>query len=119
MSIRSSSGIGVLILNLGKTTVARLYARFLNSIGVLSGSEVVETTGSKLANDRVSVLRKQVDDVLKIGSGTVFVDEAYQLTAGHNPGGKAVLGASSSTIQATPVAFHTLLDSQTIRTKNF
>jgi len=58
---------------------------------VLPGHEFVETTGSRLANDGVPGIKKQIEDVLKAGGGTIFVDEAYQLTSEHNMQGKQVL----------------------------
>lgn len=85
---------GVMLLGnpgTGKTTVARIYARFLTSIGILPGSEFVETSGSKLANEGVAGARKIVEDMLKAGGGAFFLDEAYQLTEGQNFGGKPVL----------------------------
>ncbi|KAK5727064.1 hypothetical protein LTR15_002956 [Elasticomyces elasticus] len=75
----------------GKTTVARLYAKFLFSMGVLPGEHFVETTGSKLANDGVQGCTKMLDDMLKQGGGAMFIDEAYQLTSGSSSGGKSVL----------------------------
>ncbi|EGO03446.1 hypothetical protein SERLA73DRAFT_165136 [Serpula lacrymans var. lacrymans S7.3] len=75
----------------GKTTVARLYAKFLTSIGVLPGSEFIETTGSRLANDGVAGAQKHVDDVINAGGGAIFIDEAYLLTSEHNFQGRQVL----------------------------
>lgn len=75
----------------GKTTVARLYAKLLASINVLPGTEFVETTGASLANEGIPGVHKILDKILKAGGGAVFVDEAYQLTEAHNPGGRAVL----------------------------
>lgn len=75
----------------GKTTVARLYARFLTLVGVIPGSRFEETTGSKLANGGVSGCQQLIDDVLNDGGGVIFIDEAYQLTSGNNPGGSGVL----------------------------
>jgi AAA+ superfamily predicted ATPase len=74
----------------GKTTVARLYAKFLASVGVIPGSELFETTGSKLANDGVTGCQKTLDKILEKGGGAFFIDEAYQLTQG-NVGGTQVL----------------------------
>lgn len=74
----------------GKTTVARLYARFLKSVGALPGSEFVETTGSRLANDGVQGAIKIIDQIDKAGGGVFFIDEAYQLTDGKTHGGAAV-----------------------------
>jgi energy-coupling factor transporter ATP-binding protein EcfA2 len=75
----------------GKTTVARLYAGFLASVGALPGAKFVETTGAKLANEGVQECKKILDDLLAIGGGAMFIDEAYQLTSGNSPGGRAVL----------------------------
>ncbi|KAF4126208.1 Superfamily I DNA and/or RNA helicase [Geosmithia morbida] len=75
----------------GKTTVARLYGNLLTSMGVISGRCFKETTGSKLANMGVSGSQKLLDEMLEKGGGVVFIDEAYQLSSGNSPGGKAVL----------------------------
>ena len=76
---------------LGKTTVARLYAKILASLGALPNSTFVETTGSRLANDGVAGVKKHIEDIQNAGGGALFVDEAYQLTDQHNYGGKQVL----------------------------
>lgn len=75
----------------GKTTIARLYGQFLTSIGVIPGSRFEETTGSKLANMGVQGCEDLLDDIQNDGGGVVFIDEAYQLSSGNSPGGKAVL----------------------------
>ncbi|KAL1962658.1 hypothetical protein VTN77DRAFT_9292 [Rasamsonia byssochlamydoides] len=75
----------------GKTTVARLYAKFLTSVGVLPGNSFVETTASRLANDGVSGCKKLIEDLLNNGGGALFIDEAYQLASGQNYGGVQVL----------------------------
>jgi hypothetical protein len=75
----------------GKTTVARLYGKFLTSVGALPGDEFVETTGAKLANEGVQGCKKILDDIKKSGGGALFIDEAYQLTSGSSFGGAAVL----------------------------
>ncbi|KAG6170686.1 hypothetical protein E4U11_001972 [Claviceps purpurea] len=75
----------------GKTTVARLYAKLLTSVGVLAGNRFEEMTGSKLANMGVSGCKKLIDDMLETGGGVVFIDEAYQLSSGNAMGGRAVL----------------------------
>ncbi|KAF2837532.1 P-loop containing nucleoside triphosphate hydrolase protein [Patellaria atrata CBS 101060] len=75
----------------GKTTVARLYARFLTSVGALPGNFFVETSGSKLANEGVSGCKKHLEDILNNGGGALFIDEAYQLASGTNYGGASVL----------------------------
>ena len=78
-------------LGIGKTTVARLYAKFLTSVGALPGSFFVETTGSRLANGGVSGCKKRIEDTLNNGGGVLFIDEAYQLASGQNYGGIQVL----------------------------
>lgn len=75
----------------GKTTVARLYAKFLTSIGVIPGSDFKEQTGASLANAGVNGCKKLVEDMLNNGGGVLFIDEAYQLTSGNSHGGGAVL----------------------------
>ncbi|KAM3466603.1 hypothetical protein NHJ6243_000658 [Beauveria neobassiana] len=75
----------------GKTTVARIYAKFLTSLGVIAGSCFKEVTGSKLANMGVAGCQKLFDDILDAGGGVIFIDEAYQLSSGNSPGGLAVL----------------------------
>lgn len=76
-------------LSLGKTTVARLYAKYLRSVGVLPGDAFEETTGASLANEGVSGAKSLLQRVLSAEGGAVFLDEAYQLTS--NPGGAPVL----------------------------
>ncbi|KAL9584330.1 MAG: hypothetical protein Q9212_002190 [Teloschistes hypoglaucus] len=75
----------------GKTTVARLYSKFLASVGVLSGTTVKETTGARLASDGVQACKKLIEEVLNEGGGAIFIDEAYQLTSKTNYGGGQVL----------------------------
>ncbi|KAF8523920.1 P-loop containing nucleoside triphosphate hydrolase protein [Hysterangium stoloniferum] len=75
----------------GKTTVARHYAKFLASVQVIPGNTFVETTGSKMAHEGVGGAKKQIDDILKAGGGTMFIDEAYQLASQHNVQGSQVL----------------------------
>ncbi|KAF9765394.1 hypothetical protein IL306_002338 [Fusarium sp. DS 682] len=75
----------------GKTTVARIYAEFLTTVGAIAGGYFKEVTGSKLANIGVTGCEKLLEDVNNNGGGCVFIDEAYQLTSGNSPGGKAVL----------------------------
>ncbi|KAF8553255.1 P-loop containing nucleoside triphosphate hydrolase protein [Imleria badia] len=65
----------------GKTTVARLYAQFLESIQVLPGDAFLETTGSKLSFEGVGGAQKLIDQALLVGGGAIFIDEAYQLTS--------------------------------------
>ncbi|KAJ5333870.1 uncharacterized protein N7506_007653 [Penicillium brevicompactum] len=71
----------------GKTTVARLYAKFLAAVGVIPGQMFTETTGSRLANDGISGFQKIIDATLQDGGGAIFIDEAYQLVNGNSFGG--------------------------------
>ncbi|KAG2072157.1 P-loop containing nucleoside triphosphate hydrolase protein [Suillus decipiens] len=75
----------------GKTTVARLYAQFLESIQVLPGSAFKETTGASLAHDGVGGAKKLIEDVMKVGGGAIFIDEAYQLISAQGGSGTDVL----------------------------
>ncbi|RAK83097.1 AAA family ATPase [Aspergillus costaricaensis CBS 115574] len=75
----------------GKTTVARLYAEFLGSVGVIPGSVFIETSGSKLANAGIAGCQKHLNEIKSNGGGALFIDEAYQLTSGNNAGGSSVL----------------------------
>ncbi|KAF5345153.1 hypothetical protein D9758_009721 [Tetrapyrgos nigripes] len=75
----------------GKTTVARLYSKYLASVGLLPGLAFEETTGSRLANDGVPGTKKLLETVTNAGGGSIFIDEAYQLTSDHNFQGKQVL----------------------------
>ncbi|KAK1966836.1 ATPase [Colletotrichum sublineola] len=75
----------------GKTTVARIYSKFLTSVGVIAGSGFKETSGSKLASMGVAACQQMLDDMLDDGGGVIFIDEAYQLSSGNSPGGRAML----------------------------
>ena len=71
--------------------MARLYAKFLTSMCVLTGDEFVETSGSRLANDGVAGAKKHIETIVNAGGGAFFLDEAYQLALGHNYGGASIL----------------------------
>ncbi|PWY93542.1 AAA family ATPase [Aspergillus sclerotioniger CBS 115572] len=95
MSLRFSPPWEIILLildsDVGKTTVARLYARFLSTVGVIPGSFFVETSGSKLATGGIPGCQKHLDEIRSNGGGAIFIDEAYQLTSGNTAGGSAVL----------------------------
>jgi hypothetical protein len=61
------------------------------SCQILEGSDFVETTGSRIASEGITGVKQCISDLLKNGGGTVFIDEAYQLTSDHNFGGAQVL----------------------------
>ncbi|PNP38328.1 hypothetical protein TGAMA5MH_09686 [Trichoderma gamsii] len=75
----------------GKTTVARIWGKFLTSLGAIAGDCFEETTGSKLANMGVKGCEDLLEKMKDEGGGVFFIDEAYQLSSGNSPGGKAVL----------------------------
>ncbi|KAL8351078.1 hypothetical protein RB598_006053 [Gaeumannomyces tritici] len=77
----------------GKTTVARLYGEFLRSIKVVGSSKVEETSGAKLCTLGAGGTLSMLERIIKRhGGGTLFVDEAYQLTAPYMDGvGRSVL----------------------------
>jgi len=54
---------------------------FSKSIQVLLGNAFKETTGASLAHDGVSGAKKLIEDVMKVGDGAIFIDEAYQLVS--------------------------------------
>jgi hypothetical protein len=80
-----------LFFSAGKTTVARLYAQFLESIQILPGNAFKETTGASLAHDGVGGAKKLIEDVMKVGGGAIFIDEAYQLVSAQGGSGTDVL----------------------------
>lgn len=44
-----------------------------------------------MANGGVAACQKHIDEIKSNGGGALFIDEAYQLTSGSNPGGSSVL----------------------------
>ncbi|KAI2624345.1 P-loop containing nucleoside triphosphate hydrolase protein [Hypoxylon sp. NC1633] len=75
----------------GKTTVARLYGKFLSSVGAIPGDHFEETTGSRLASDGIQGCKALIDQILNKGGGVFFLDEAYQIVSGSSLGGAQVL----------------------------
>lgn len=71
--------------------MARHYAKFLTTVKILSGDGFIETTGSHLAHEGVAEVKKHLKQLESSDGGVYFIDEAYQLTEGHNHGGKTVL----------------------------
>ncbi|KAJ7756428.1 P-loop containing nucleoside triphosphate hydrolase protein [Mycena maculata] len=74
----------------GKTTVARHYAKFLASVGVIPGTLFIETTGSLLSHEGVNGIRGHIEKVENAGGGAIFIDEAYQLTSGYGQGNQVL-----------------------------
>ncbi|RSL58858.1 hypothetical protein CEP54_007559 [Fusarium duplospermum] len=65
----------------GKTTIARLYARFLYELDILDSEDFEETSGIKVATEGPQAIRQQIEEMIDGRGGVLFVDEAYQLTA--------------------------------------
>ena len=64
----------------GKTTVARLYGRFLKDQGLLSDGELIEVKPQQLLGDALGSTERNVKELLARARGKVlFIDEAYQL----------------------------------------
>jgi SpoVK/Ycf46/Vps4 family AAA+-type ATPase len=64
----------------GKTTVARIVAKYLKAIGVLSIGQLREVTRADLVGQYVGHTAKLTNDVIKSAlGGVLFIDEAYAL----------------------------------------
>ncbi|KAI0546688.1 P-loop containing nucleoside triphosphate hydrolase protein [Xylaria curta] len=76
----------------GKTTVARLYAKFLYSVGALTSKSVKETSGMEASVKGAKEIKQEIENMLRKGGGVLFIDEAYLLTAEYIGGlGRVVL----------------------------
>jgi stage V sporulation protein K len=63
-----------------KTTAARLYARKLKQLGILSGGHLVETDRSGLVAGHVGQTEEKTMQMLKSAvGGVLYIDEAYSL----------------------------------------
>ncbi len=69
----------------GKTTIARLLAKYLKAIGVLSNGQLVEVSRSDLVGKYVGHTAPLTMQVIKSAMGGIlFIDEAYSLYRGEN-----------------------------------
>ncbi|EHK47300.1 hypothetical protein TRIATDRAFT_171722, partial [Trichoderma atroviride IMI 206040] len=77
----------------GKTTVARLYAKFLYDEEILDSEYIEETSGAQLALEGARGIQRIIGNIKgDEGGGVIFIDEAYQLMADHTDrGGKQAL----------------------------
>jgi SpoVK/Ycf46/Vps4 family AAA+-type ATPase len=65
----------------GKTTIARIVAKYLKAIGVLSQGQLREVTRADLVAQYVGHTAKQTNEVIKSAiGGVLFIDEAYALS---------------------------------------
>ncbi|OCL11002.1 P-loop containing nucleoside triphosphate hydrolase protein [Glonium stellatum] len=94
----------------GKTTVARIYAKFLEAIGLFGDSTTKETSGAELGYLGPLGVQTMIDELIQSDGGVLFVDEAYQLVASHtsNDGRRAhdiILTAMENNIGNLVVVF--------------
>ncbi|EPS35147.1 hypothetical protein H072_11585 [Dactylellina haptotyla CBS 200.50] len=75
----------------GKTSFARLYAKFLRSEGLLESTLYIETNGAKLASDGIAGIEDTFRALFEVKGGTLFIDEAYQLVTSGAFEGRRVL----------------------------
>ncbi len=67
----------------GKTTIARLIARYLKALGVLSSGQLIEVTRADLVGKYVGHTAPLTNNMIKSAlGGVLFIDEAYALYRG-------------------------------------
>ena len=66
----------------GKTTIARILAKYLKAIGALRGGQLVEVTRADLVGRYVGHTAPLTNSVIQSAlGGVLFIDEAYASTA--------------------------------------
>ena len=69
----------------GKTTIARLVARYLKAMGVLTGGQLIEVTRADLVGKYVGHTAPLTQQVIRSAiGGVLFIDEAYSLFRGQD-----------------------------------
>ncbi|MBU3104996.1 AAA family ATPase [Clostridium gasigenes] len=69
----------------GKTTIARIVAKYLKALGVLSEGQLREVTRADLVGQYLGHTAKITNDVIKSAlGGVLFIDEAYALCRDKN-----------------------------------
>ena len=69
----------------GKTTIARIVAKYLKAIGVLSAGQLREVSRADLVGQYVGHTAKQTNEVIQSAlGGVLFIDEAYALCRDKN-----------------------------------
>ncbi|MCL2354955.1 MAG: AAA family ATPase, partial [Oscillospiraceae bacterium] len=69
----------------GKTTIARIVAKYFKAIGLLSTGQLREVTRSDLVGQYVGHTAKQTNEVIQSAlGGVLFIDEAYSLCRDKN-----------------------------------
>lgn len=67
----------------GKTTVARIVAKYMKGLGVLSSGHLVEASRSELVSGYAGQTSKKTSDLIDTAiGGVLFIDEAYSLIQG-------------------------------------
>ena len=69
----------------GKTTIARLVARYLKAMGVLTGGQLIEVTRADLVGKYVGHTAPLTQQIIRSAiGGVLFIDEAYALYRGQD-----------------------------------